>query len=69
MKALVNHGANVHAKDADGRSVLDVADAKMMNSRDDDPSDYAHYEACRAWLSSSKGLAVQRPTIVDEWGL
>ncbi|UNI24785.1 hypothetical protein JDV02_010509 [Purpureocillium takamizusanense] len=69
MKALVKHEANVHAKDADDRSVLDVADAKMMNARHDDPSEYAHYEACRAWLSSIRGLAVQRPTVTEEWGL
>ncbi|KAJ6439455.1 ankyrin repeat protein [Purpureocillium lavendulum] len=67
MKSLVTHGANVYAKDSEGRSVLDVADIKMMNARDDDPSEYAHYEACRAWLSSLKGLAVQTPMISDEW--
>ncbi|KND87706.1 E3 ubiquitin-protein ligase HACE1 [Tolypocladium ophioglossoides CBS 100239] len=68
MNALVRHRANVHARDADGRSVLDVADMKMMSCRDEDPSDYAHYEACRAWLSSINGLAVQEPTVLDEWG-
>lgn len=68
MKTLVRHGANVHARDADGSSVLHVADIKMMSCRDEDPSEYAHYEACRAWLSSIKGLAVQEPTVLDEWG-
>ncbi|POR37698.1 E3 ubiquitin-protein ligase HACE1 [Tolypocladium paradoxum] len=68
MKTLVRHGANVHARDADGRSVLDVADIKMASCRDADQSGYAHYEACRAWLSSIKGLAVQQPTVLDEWG-
>ncbi|PNY21904.1 E3 ubiquitin-protein ligase HACE1 [Tolypocladium capitatum] len=68
VKTLVRHGANVHARDADSRSVLDVADIKMMSCRDEDPGDYAHYEACRAWLSSIKGLAVQKPTVLDEWG-
>ncbi|PHH91724.1 hypothetical protein CDD83_10502 [Cordyceps sp. RAO-2017] len=64
MRTLVEHGASVHARDADGRSVLDVADAQMLAG---DPRQYARYEACRAWLSSSRGLAVQRPTAFDEW--
>ncbi|KAM4060689.1 ankyrin repeats (3 copies) domain-containing protein [Hirsutella rhossiliensis] len=68
MRTLVRHGASVHARDAEGRSVLDVADAKMMSSRAEDPREYARHEACRAWLSSNKGLAVQRPTVLDEWG-
>lgn len=68
MRTLVRHGANVHARDAEGRSVLDVADAKMMSSRGEDAREYARHEACRAWLSSNKGLAVQRPTVLDEWG-
>ena len=61
-------GANVHARDAAGRSVLDVADAKVAASRDR-PREYAHFEACRAWLSGGQGLAKQDPTVLDEWGV
>lgn len=68
MRILVRHGASVHARDAEGRSVLDVADAKMVSPGAEDPREYARHEACRAWLSSNKGLAVQRPTVLDEWG-
>ena len=67
VRALVESGANVNVRDAGGRSVLDVIDLKMMNSRDDNPRTYAHYEACRAWLSGNMGRAVQDPTVLDEW--
>jgi hypothetical protein len=65
MRTLVQAGANVHARDGEGRSVLDVADLKLPRARDG--KTYAHYEACRAWLSG-QGRAVQNPTIKQEWG-
>lgn len=67
MRTLLNHGANVHVRDTAGRSLLDVIDAKMncCNS-DENIKEYAHYEACRAWLSG-KAEAVQSPTLLDEW--
>ena len=68
VKTLVRLAANVHARDSSGSSVLDVADNKMRSCRDEDPSEYAHYEACRAYLSSIKAQAVQQPTVLDEWG-
>ncbi|KJZ73106.1 hypothetical protein HIM_07490 [Hirsutella minnesotensis 3608] len=67
IRTLVQLGTSVHARDAEGRSVLDVADIRMMSCRAEDPRQYARHEACRAWLSSSKGLAVQRPSVLDEW--
>lgn len=68
MRTLSELGANVHVRDSAGRSLLDVADAKMMNCESDEHMrDYAHYEACRAWLSG-KGKALQRPSVIDEWG-
>lgn len=66
VRTLVKRGANVFARDAAGRSVLDVADIKMANLIDDDPRAYAHFEACRAWLSG-QGHAVQQPTAIQEW--
>ncbi|KAM3514564.1 hypothetical protein MY11210_001799 [Beauveria gryllotalpidicola] len=68
-KALVDQGANVYARDALGRSVLDVADAKILAAGRGYPDEYARLEACRAWLSGQKGGAIQNPTILDEWGL
>ncbi|KAG6028251.1 hypothetical protein E4U41_000714 [Claviceps citrina] len=67
-RTLIRLGASVHVRDAAGRSLLDVADVKMMNCKSDERlADYAHYEACRAWLSG-QAMAVQRPTVLDEWG-
>jgi hypothetical protein len=66
-KTLVKEGANVHVRDAAGRSLLDVADVKITK-RPDDPKEYAHYEACRAYLSGNQGSAKQDPTILEEWG-
>jgi hypothetical protein len=65
MRTLVNAGASVHARDGEGRSVLDVADLKIPRAKGE--KSYAHYEACRAWLSG-QGRAVQSPTVLQEWG-
>ncbi|KAH8714174.1 hypothetical protein BGZ61DRAFT_207436 [Ilyonectria robusta] len=67
MRTLVQHGANVHARDAAGRGMLQVTDVKMRGSRGYNPKEYAHFEACRAWLSG-KGMAVQEPSVLQEWG-
>jgi ankyrin repeat protein len=68
VKQLVESGASVHARDAAGRSVLEVADVKMESLRGQDAAEYAHLEACRAWLSGTSGYAVQKPTVLQEWG-
>lgn len=68
VKTLLEHQANVHARDAAGRSLLSLADVKMESSCEEDPSEYAHYEACRAYLSGGKGNAVQEPSLLQEWG-
>ncbi|KAI8692658.1 hypothetical protein LRP88_07591 [Fusarium phalaenopsidis] len=69
VKQLVEDGASVHARDAAGRSVLDVADVKMKGLGGQDTEQYAHLEACRAWLSGQTGKAVQNPTVMQEWGV
>jgi ankyrin repeat protein len=66
VRTLVKLGANVHARDADGRSLLEVADVKVKGTYSGDPKAYAHFEACRAWLSGNG--AVQEPTVLQEWG-
>ncbi|KAI6756705.1 hypothetical protein HG530_011303 [Fusarium avenaceum] len=67
-KQLVESGASVYARDAAGRSVLEVADVKMEGLMGQDAAEYAHLEACRAWLSGTSGHAVQKPTVLQEWG-
>lgn len=72
VEQLIKDGANVYARDAAGRSVLEVADIKMKGlsgSKKHDTVAYAHLEACRAYLSGLKGLAVQEPTVVQEWSV
>lgn len=66
-KALVEAGANVHVRDGEGRSVLDVADITALNAKS--VKDYAHAEAARAWLSGLQARAVQNPTVKQEWGV
>ncbi|KAH8178393.1 ankyrin repeats (3 copies) domain-containing protein [Sarocladium implicatum] len=66
VRTLFKLDANIHTRDADGRSLLDVADAKVRGTTDGDPRMYAHFEACRAWLSGNG--AVQDPTVLQEWG-
>ncbi|KAM0559328.1 hypothetical protein ACHAPJ_004350 [Fusarium lateritium] len=69
VKQLVEQGARVHVRDAAGRGVLEVADVKMKSLGGRDAEEYAHLEACRAWLSGTKGNAVQEPTVLQEWGV
>lgn len=68
VRTLVQNGANVHVRDAAGRSLLEVIEVKIQGISDQDVKAYVHFEACRAWLSG-KGHAVISPTIVQEWGL
>ncbi|KAK2016400.1 ankyrin [Colletotrichum eremochloae] len=64
MRTLAQNGANPQARDAEGRSVLEVADRMVTTSKHN--IQYAHYEACHAWLSG-QAKAVQFPTIHQEW--
>ncbi|WYZ37244.1 hypothetical protein EsH8_II_000750 [Colletotrichum jinshuiense] len=65
MRTLAQHGANVHARDVEGRSILDVADRMVTSSKHN--IHYSHYEACHAWLSG-QAKALLCPTIHQEWG-
>ncbi|KAL2759799.1 hypothetical protein ACRALDRAFT_206117 [Sodiomyces alcalophilus JCM 7366] len=67
VRTLVQNGACVHVRDAAGRSLLDVADARLVGASRDEKA-YSHYEACRAWLSGKESKAVQNPTVAMEWG-
>ncbi|KAF6842400.1 ankyrin repeat protein [Colletotrichum musicola] len=65
MRTLTQNGANVQARDVEGRSVLEVADRMVASGSRG--IDHPRYEACHAWLSG-QGKAVQDPTIIQEWG-
>ncbi|KAJ3473523.1 hypothetical protein NLG97_g10261 [Lecanicillium saksenae] len=67
-RTLFAEGANVHARDSKGRSMLEVADEKLMAASElKPPREYAHWEACRAWLSGQENGAIQSPTVLTEW--
>ena len=71
VRALCEASANVHVRDSAGRSLLDVADIKMARccaAEQTQTAEYAHYEACRAWLSG-RACALQRPSVRDEWAV
>ncbi|KAH6884908.1 hypothetical protein B0T10DRAFT_550784 [Thelonectria olida] len=68
VRTLVEQGANVHVRDAAGRSLLEVIDVKLRGLSDHHVKEYAHFEACRAWLSG-KAEAVRNPTVMQEWGI
>lgn len=68
IKNLVDQNANVHVRDAAGRSLLDIVDIKVKSARDNGSKQVSRYEACRAHLTSKRGGAIQDPSVVDEWG-
>ncbi|KAJ6785919.1 hypothetical protein PWT90_01293 [Aphanocladium album] len=68
VRTLFSKGANVHTRDSMSRGVLEMADAKLMAASEmNPPREYAHGEACRAWLSGQKNGAIQSPTVLTEW--
>ena len=70
LTALLDHGANVHARDAAGRGVLDVLDMQCRRQGRHNVALYGRLEACRVLLTSIKQLPLgvkQRPSLMDEW--
>ncbi|CAK7237816.1 hypothetical protein SBRCBS47491_010159 [Sporothrix bragantina] len=70
LTALLDHGANVHARDAAGRGVLDVLDMQCRRQGRQNVALYGRLEACRVLLTSIKQLPLgvkQRPSLMDEW--
>jgi hypothetical protein len=49
MRTLAQAVANVHARDGEGRGVLDITDLMFLRSRDE--KIFALYEPYRDWLS------------------
>jgi len=65
--ALLQNGANVYARDWNGRGVLGILTERLMTwTRLGKVHQYARSEACFALLSS-KG-AILTPTSLNEWG-
>ncbi|KAL1847973.1 hypothetical protein VTK73DRAFT_10242 [Phialemonium thermophilum] len=68
LVTLLGLGANVHARDAEGRGVLQILDVHTFAAKDD-MALYARLEACRGLLTGRETGVVQFPTIVQEWSL
>ena len=71
LAVLLEHGANVRARDAGGRGVLDLLDGQCRAATAD-VTLYGRLEACRVLLTGKRQeqLGVQlRPTVVDEWSV
>lgn len=67
LTTLLEHGANVHVRDVDGRGVLEVVDVACRGARDDVVL-YARLEACRVLLTGRRDWGVVgKPGVVLEW--
>ncbi|KAK4111036.1 hypothetical protein N656DRAFT_755889 [Canariomyces notabilis] len=69
LAVLLEHGANVHVRDVDGRGLLEVLDSEVDSARArSDVSLYARLEACRVLLTGRRDWGVQyKGGIVREW--
>jgi hypothetical protein len=63
-KFLLNHEANIHARDSDGMGILRLGEANSKRAKRDESS-YAQIMLCMA-LVANVG-AVSRPTLLQEW--
>jgi ankyrin repeat protein len=67
LGTLLQHGANVHARDVDGHGVLKMLDERCRAAKDD-LALYARLEACRAILTGRPDWGVtQNPSVLQEW--
>lgn len=67
LTTLLEHGANVYARDVDGRGILEVVDETCRGARDDIAL-YARMEACRVLLTGRRDWGVvSRPSISLAW--
>jgi hypothetical protein len=67
LTTLLENGANVHARDVDGKGILQVIDATCRAAQED-VALYARLEACRVLLTGRRNWgAVQCPTVLQEW--
>ncbi|KAK1751209.1 hypothetical protein QBC47DRAFT_435104 [Echria macrotheca] len=69
LTTLLEHGANVHVRDVDGRGILRVVDESCRGARGD-LALYARLEAVRALLTGRRDWGVVlAPTVGMEWGV
>ncbi|AEO62007.1 hypothetical protein MYCTH_2113877 [Thermothelomyces thermophilus ATCC 42464] len=73
LATLLEGGANAHARDADGRGLLELLDAEVCGPRARAHVGlYARLEACRVLLTGRRGwgvgyVHVGEPAVVREW--
>ncbi|KAK3934230.1 hypothetical protein QBC46DRAFT_454343 [Diplogelasinospora grovesii] len=69
LTTLLEHGANVHARDVHGRGILELLDETCRSATArDDVALYARLEACRVLLTGRRDWGVVlKPSIVMEW--
>ncbi|KAK4162978.1 hypothetical protein QBC43DRAFT_301476 [Cladorrhinum sp. PSN259] len=69
LTTLLEHGANVYARDVDGRGLLEVVDEVCRSAKaKEDVSLYARMEACRVLVTGRRDWGVVlKPSIVREW--
>lgn len=69
LTTLLENGANVYARDARGRGVLEVVDETCRGAKGD-LALYARLEACRVLLTGRRDWGVVfQPSMVMEWGI
>ncbi|KAM7213886.1 hypothetical protein V8F06_010705 [Rhypophila decipiens] len=69
LTTLLENGANVYARDARGRGILEVVDETCRAAKAD-VALYARLEACRVLLTGRRDWGVVfRPSMVMEWSL
>lgn len=69
LTTLLEHGANVFARDVDGRGVLEIVDEVCRGAKaKEDVSLYARMEACRVLLTGRRDWGVVlKPGVAREW--
>lgn len=67
LATLLEHGANVHVRDVDGKGILQIIDSTCGLAKGE-LALYARLEACRVLLTGRRGWGVvHHPTVVQEW--
>lgn len=73
LTKLLERGANVHVRDADGRGIIDLIDHHLIAAKNN-LAQYGRLEACMSLLSGKRsdefgfGI-VPHPSLLDEWCL
>lgn len=68
LTTLLEHGANVHARNVYGRGVLEIVDRTVRRRGREDVALYARLEAVRVLLTGRRGWGVVSTEGVDVEG-